>query len=41
MALWMFITSSSLNNFQIKVKDGSLVDNGAFDTEEDWYDEEQ
>ena len=33
--------SSSLNNFQIKVKDGSLVDNGAFDTEEDWYDEEQ
>jgi len=32
--------SSSLNNFQMKVKNGELVDNGAFDTEEDWYDEE-
>jgi transcription initiation factor TFIIIB Brf1 subunit/transcription initiation factor TFIIB len=32
--------SSSLKNFQMKVKNGALVDNGAFDTDEDWYDEE-
>ncbi|MDP6333032.1 MAG: hypothetical protein QF479_00180 [Candidatus Poseidoniaceae archaeon] len=33
--------SSSLNNFQMKVKDGTLVDNGAFETDEDWYDDEE
>ena len=32
--------SSSLKNFQMKVKDGTLVDNGAFDTDEGWYDDE-
>ena len=32
--------SSSLKNFQMKVKNGSLVDNGAFDTDEGWYDDE-
>ena len=32
--------SSSLKNFQMKVKDGTLVDNGAFDIDEGWYDDE-
>lgn len=32
--------SSSLDNFQKKVKNGSLIDNGAFDTDEGWYDGE-
>jgi len=33
--------SSSLKNFQMKVKNGTLVDNGAFDSDEDWHDEDE
>ena len=33
--------SSSLKNFQMKVKNGTLVDNGAFDSAEDWHDEDE
>ncbi len=33
--------SASLERFQEKVKQGELIDNGAFDTDQDWYEDEE
>ncbi len=33
--------SASLERFQQKVKEGSLFDNGAFDTDQHWYEEDE
>ena len=33
--------SASLEGFQQKVKEGAIVDNGAFDTDLQWYEEDE